>query len=125
MPYPTMATLTPTKWGPDVAPSADLSASVTTAATAGGDAWLLQGREFLIVKNGDGSPHTVTIVSQKNSFGTQNAADDLVRSVAAGKIAVIGPLSAIRFRDANGLAQVTYDAVTSVTVLLAAVAVTG
>jgi len=120
---PSTATLTPTRWNPDAAQSADLVAAIATAASAGGDSFALQGREILIVKNGDSGSHSVTVTSQRNNFGTQNAGDDLVRSVAAGKVAVIGPLSATKFRDANGLAQVTYDAVTSVTVLLVSVGV--
>jgi hypothetical protein len=120
----TAPTLTPATWGPDNS-TADVSAAIATAASAGGDAFNLQGREVLLVKNGDAGSHTVTVTSQKNNFGSQNTADDLVVVVAAGKIARIGPLSAAKFRDANGLAQVTYDGVTSVTVKLASVAVTG
>lgn len=121
---PASATLTAVKWGPDVAPSADLSAAIATAATVSGDAFTLQGNELLFVKNGDSGSHTVTIVSVAAPGRTVNVGDDIVRSVAAGKIAVLGPFSAAKFRDSNGLVQITYDAVTSVVALLASVAET-
>lgn len=120
---PAAATLTPAKWGPNDS-TTDVSAAVATACTAGGDAFVLNGTEVLLVKNGDTGSHTVTITSQRNNFGTQNTADDLVTIIAAGKIGRIGPLSASKFRDSNGLAQVTYDAVTSMTAKVVTVAAT-
>ncbi len=121
---PSTATLTAVKWGPDVAPSADLSAAIATAAAVGGDSFKLQGNELLFVKNGDSGSHTVTIVSVAARGRSVNTADDIVRTVGAGKIAVLGPFSAERFKDSNGLVQITYDAVTSVVVAVASVAVT-
>lgn len=115
---PGSATLTPTQLPIDGSGIADLSAAIATAASGGGDAFHHTGRELLLVKNGDSGSHTVTIVSQANNFGSQNTDDDLVRTVGAGKIAIIGPLSSKKFRDADGLVQVTYDGVTSVAVKL-------
>jgi len=118
-----MATLTATKLGPDTG-LADLAASSAVAAAVGGDAFLLQGREILVVNNAAVSPITVTVVAGPDNFGITNAAHDLTRTVGAGKTAVIGPLSPGRFRDVNGLAQITYSAVVTVTVGLFAVATT-
>lgn len=118
------ATLTPVNAGANAAITLDLSAAVVTAASVGGDAFVHQGRELLVIKNGDASPHTATIKSQANNFGTQNTADDLAVVVAAGKIAIVNPLSAAKFRDASGLVQITWDAVTSVTVKLYSIPVT-
>lgn len=120
---PASATLTATSWPVDAAQTADLSALVATAATVSGDAFAHNGSVLLFVKNGDSGSHTATIASVAAKGRTVNTGDDIVRSVAAGKIAVIGPFSAEKFRDSNGLVQVTYDAVTSVTVKLVAVAV--
>lgn len=113
-----VATITPTKLPINGAGVADLSAAIATAATADGDAFQHTGRELLFVKNGDSGAHVVTVSSQANNFGSTNSADDLAVTVAAGKTAVIGPLSAKKFKDANGLVQVGYDGVTSVTVKL-------
>lgn len=119
---PASATLTATSWPVDAAQTADLSALVATAATVSGDAFAHNGAVLLFVKNGDSGSHTATIASVAAKGRTVNTGDDIVRSIAAGKIAVIGPFSAEKFRDSNGLVQVTYDAATSVTVKLVAIA---
>lgn len=120
---PASATLTATSWPVDTTQSLDLSAAVATAATVSGDAFLHQGAAILLVKNGDSGSHTVTVASVAAKGRAVNTADDKVAIIAAGKIGVIGPFSAERFRDSNGLVQVTYDAVTSVVVKVVAVAV--
>jgi len=119
---PSTATLTASSWPIDTAQSADLSAAIATAATVSGDAFLHAGAQLLLVKNGDSGSHTVTIPSVAAKGRSLNTGDDITRSVAAGKIAVIGPFSAERFRDSNGLVQITYDAVTSVVVKVVSVA---
>lgn len=120
---PATATLTATSWPVDVAQTADLSAAIATAATVSGDAFAHQGAAILLVKNGDSGSHTITIPSVAAKGRSLNTADDIVRTLAAGKITAIGPFSAERFRDSNGLVQVTYDAVTAVVVKVVAVAV--
>jgi hypothetical protein len=89
-----------------------------TAAAGGGDSFPNGGNEYLHVKNGGGSPVTVTIPAQKgcDEFGVTNAAHDMVVSVPATGERIIGPVSPRQFNDANGRAQVTYSGVTSVTV---------
>lgn len=113
---PSTATLTPTKVGPNgTGKIADLVAGLA-AATSGGDAFSVKGNEVLIVSNGDGSPHTVTVKAVANNFGHVETANDIVQAVAAGKITVIGPLEPAKYADANGLAQITWSALTSMKV---------
>jgi hypothetical protein len=97
-----------------------LNASYASAAS-GGDALLnLDGEVFLHVKNGDASSHTVTITAQDGSqevpgFGTMTKAN-LQVSVPASGDRFIGPFPRAAFNDANGKVQITYDAVTNVTI---------
>ena len=69
---------------------------------------------FLVVNNGGGSPITVTIDSQIAC--DQGFDHDLAVVVTNGTEAWIGPLSKDRYNDSSGNVQVTYSAVTSVTV---------
>lgn len=84
------------------------------AASGGGDACATGSDVKLLVKNGDASSHTVTLVTPGTVDGDLAIADRAV-AVAAGATAAI-PVTD-RYRDpATGLASLTYDAVTSVTV---------
>lgn len=89
------------------------------AAAGGGDTLTPGDTTFLYVKNGGGSPITVTI-DDPNSVGPSGAAQfnpDLSVSVTNGSEKCIGPLSATRFgRSSDGQVAITYSAVTSVTV---------
>lgn len=85
------------------------------AANAGGDEFANDGRTMLHVKNGDGSPHTVTVNSRVNC--NQGYDHDSVTTVSAGGEAMIGPFNLTRFNDqSTGRASITYDGVTSVTI---------
>src|SRR6266540_2006220 len=84
------------------------------AAAGGGDAFAHTGAELLVVKNGSVSSINVTLVTQATVEG--NAVADPVVAVGAGVTKAIGPFPRYIFGDANGLVQVTYSAVTSVTV---------
>lgn len=87
---------------------------ITTAATAGGDSFDNDGRTMFIVKNGGGSPITVTFDSLvPSNYGTDV---NVVGTVAAGQTWFFGPFDPARFNDANGRVGVAYSAVTSVTV---------
>lgn len=87
------------------------------AASSGGDEFANTGAEFIHVKNGDGSPHTVTIETPNLVDGTLAIADrDVV--VPAGEERMIGPFPVGTYNDGDGLVQLTYDAVTSVTIAL-------
>jgi hypothetical protein len=113
-----MALITGVPAGPD-AGILDLVAGLA-AANGGGDSFFMTGRDLLVVNNASGGAITVTIstvvAAVADNFGVTNAAHDKVFSVAAGKIAVLGPFTLGRFKDANGNAQVTYSGVTSLTV---------
>lgn len=90
------------------------------SAAAGGDEFVNDERTYLHVKNGDASPHTVTITKQRatvqgpDGFG-DIALSDIAVAVPAGEERLIKAPPAI-YNDSNGKAQVTYSAVTSVTV---------
>lgn len=84
-----------------------------TAAAGGGDTCQVGAGVLLLVKNGDASAHTVTMVTP----GTVNglAIEDRAIEVAAG--AVVGiPVHQDYRNPATGRASITYDAVTDLEV---------
>ena len=86
-----------------------------TAAAGVGDAFANDGqRTFFHVKNADATPTTVTFVTQKAVDGL--AVADLAVAVTNGTEQLVGPFPAEVYNDANGLVQVTYSKVTSLTV---------
>lgn len=99
----------------NVVPLAGLRTDDTfVAASAGGDDCATGGGVLLLVKNGDASPHTVTLETPETFDGDLDLADRAV-AVAAGQDAAI-PVTD-RYRDpSTGRASITYDDVTSVTV---------
>ena len=93
----------------------DLNANAV-AATGGGDSWLNTGSQMLYINNGSGSICTVTLV-----FGVGGVVDGLTPTartvgVPIGHAAIIGPFPPTAYNDANGLANVHYSGVSSVTV---------
>lgn len=89
------------------------------AADAAGDAFPNDDRTVLVVKNGDTVAHTVTLAAQKtvlyrDGFGEIPIADLAVTVAAGGEAYVQAPPAS--HNDPSGKVQVTYDAVTSVTV---------
>jgi hypothetical protein len=89
-------------------------ATTFTAASAGGDSFVNSGRAYLHVKNGDTTDKTITVNSQTPcNYGFDH---DAVVTVPAAGERIIGPFPKNRFDDANGQVQITYSAVTSVTV---------
>lgn len=80
-------------------------------ANTDGDYFSNDGKTFLVVKNGSGSPVMVTIDSKIKC--NQGFDHDLEISVAASEERWIGPFEVGRF---TGSVVVTYSAVTSVTV---------
>lgn len=101
-----MATLTPQS-----IPLTGLSLSLS-AASAGGD-HCLTGGVLLAVKNGDTASHTVTLITPGTVAGLAIA--DRAVTVAAGATVLIPVTDDYRDRS-TGLASITYDGVTSVTV---------
>jgi hypothetical protein len=84
------------------------------AAAGGGDTFPNTGKEILVVKNDSASSITVTIDSQAEcSFGFDH---DPVITVGAGVSREIGPFKPQRYNDADGMVNVSYSAVTTVTV---------
>jgi hypothetical protein len=90
------------------------------AASAGGDTYDNAGVTLFLVNNGSGASINVTIASPGLTAPPGpgvvfNAG--CVYACAAGAITVLGPFSdKARFEDANGKVNVSYSAVTSVTV---------
>lgn len=88
--------------------------SVAVSAAGGGDQFANSGQEQFFIKNGDASPHTVTFATPLTVDG-QAVADRTV-TVPAGHSMLIGPFRPAYYNDTNGNVQVSYSAVTSVTV---------
>lgn len=85
------------------------------AAAAGGDSFVPQNDMFLVVKNGSGASVTVTVVVPGNDdFG--NARPDVAVVVAAATERYIPVSHGLYLDPATGLVNVTYSAVTTVTV---------
>lgn len=104
-----MAQLTPTQ-----ITSAGVLLS-TASAAGGGDSFSNTGDQFLYVNNGGGSPITVTITVQNTAYLREVVGNRTV-SVSNGTAKLIGPFPPALFNDSSGLVQITYSAVTSVTV---------
>lgn len=86
------------------------------AASAGGDTFAPSSDTFLHVKNASAGAITVTVVTPGNVLGDIAIADVSV-SVPAGAERMIGPFPYEYFADpTDGLADITYSAVGSVTV---------
>lgn len=92
---------------------AGLSPAYASAA-GGGDSFANTGKEFLHVKNDDASSKTVTIVTQSTVDGL--SVSDRTVTVPAGESRMIGPFQTAIYNDDNSRVNVTYSAVTSVTV---------
>jgi hypothetical protein len=103
-----MATLT-------VQNSARAVASVAlTAAGAGGDEWVNTGKEGFLIDNQDAASKTVTFVTQATVDG--EAVGDKAVVIPAGEMHILGPFPKSTYNDANEKVQVTYSAVTSLSV---------
>ncbi|MFB7671679.1 hypothetical protein ACFC26_09700 [Kitasatospora purpeofusca] len=104
-----MATLTP-----QAVSIAGLNPTYSTAA-GGGDKVACGERTFIHIKNGGGSPITVTLTATGSVRG-QTVTSPTVSVPAAGE-RMIGPITADLFAGAtDGLAAIGYSGVTTVTV---------
>jgi len=90
------------------------TATTLASAAGGGDTVTPDDRTFLWVKNGSGSPITVTVVVPGAYYG-QNLGDVAVSVPATTGERMIGPLDR-RLQNANGFVDITYSGVTSLTV---------
>ena len=84
------------------------------AASAGGDKVNFGNQTFVVVKNADAAPHTVTLVTPSNVSGLAIADKPVV--VAASTTAFIGPFESVFVDSTDRTVALTYDAVTSLTV---------
>lgn len=85
------------------------------AAAAGGDKFVPGDKVFLHVKNGGASSVNVTVATTGKVRGDLALANVVVAIPAAGEN-VVGPFGRGEFQNAVGLVDVTYSAVTSVSV---------
>lgn len=87
-----------------------------SAAAGGGDSFLPGDDVFLHVNNGGGGSITVTVAGQGTVLPNMDIPDVAV-AVGAGTDRFIGPFPSQYFADpSDGLADITYSGVTSVTV---------
>jgi hypothetical protein len=94
-----------------------LEPAALAAAAGGGDSFQNTGNEFVEINNGDVSDKTVTVEAQQNcNFGVDSNDHNHAVVVTAGERRLIGPFPTDKYNDANGRVQLTYSAVTSVTV---------
>lgn len=84
------------------------------AAASGGDKFANNGRVMIHIKNGDASDHTVTVDIPKTVDG--QAVTDISVTVTASEERFIGPFPPSIYNDSDGYVNLTYDAVTSVTI---------
>jgi len=92
-------------------------AFTTTAAAGGGDAFAnSEGRTTFLCLNQSGGALTVTIATAATDPTTGLAIADVSLSVPNGSWAFFGPFPSGLYNDTNGLIQVTYSGVTSLTV---------
>jgi hypothetical protein len=104
-----MAVLTP------INPSVDGTTFTPVAAASGGDQFRNDGNTLFYVNNGGGSPINVTIAAQ--FVAGDLPLTDQVIAVTNGTAKLIGPFPPRLFNDAQGLLNITYSGVTTVTVL--------
>lgn len=87
------------------------------AATGGGDQVTCHADTYLHVKNNGASPITVTLaIPAAASAWPQVSYTNTAVSVTNGQERIIGPIEPGIYADANGFCQITYSAVTSVTI---------
>lgn len=96
-----------------------LSLTLSTAS-GGGDVFSNTGNEMLVIRNADATSKTVTVNTQVTSFDSnrfgKSVKENQVITVAAGATAVMGTFARNSFNNASGQVEVTYSAVTSLTV---------
>jgi hypothetical protein len=99
---------------------AGISITESIADALGDKATNGDGKTVFLVKNGSTASINVTITEQMSdrndpTYGTLTKSN-VVKSVAAGAIAIIGTFPPAAFNDASGDVNISYSAVTSVTV---------
>lgn len=88
-----------------------------SAASAGGDAIVGNtGKEWIDVNNGSASPITVTLTYPATTLVDGQAPAAKTITIPASSRRKIGPFPPGLWNDVNGKVQITYSAVTTVTV---------
>ncbi len=105
-----MATLT-------VQDSAEGGGISNTGAAGGGDVFANDGRTILLIDNQSGGALTVTVTAQETSttkpgYGSVTKAD-VVQSVEANSVDIMGPFPKTAFNNSSGQVAVTYSGVGS------------
>ena len=100
----TLTVITPTYAGATFSPA---------AAAGGGDKFVNTGNQLLYIKNGGGSTITLTLDAQTVNGLTIT---DPTITVTAGQEKFAGPFDPRYFTDNSGFLNLSYSAVTSVTV---------
>ncbi|MBP2232565.1 hypothetical protein J2847_005894 [Azospirillum agricola] len=95
-----------------------------SAAGSSGDSFTNTGKELLHIKNGAGSPVTLTIKSRNatpspDGFGPVSKPDRTV-TVPAGGDRIVGPFPLKAFNDSNSRVSMTYSSATSVSAAIIA-----
>jgi hypothetical protein len=93
---------------------------VGVSAAGGGDVFPNTGSEVVVIKNGSGSPITLTVVTPATVDGL--AVADLTASIGAGETRMVGPFPTAVYSDGSGNVSLTYSAVTTVTLAVVKVA---
>ena len=89
------------------------------SCAVGGDSFVNSGNVYCIVRNQDASSKTVTFDAPgTDNFGLSGAFADVAVVVVNAQTSIIGPFPPNRFNDANGQVQITYSAVTSLTIAI-------
>jgi len=89
-----------------------------TAASAGGDSFLNDGKVFLVATNSHATlSRTITFdVPNADNFGVSGSALDRAVVVAALTTKLIGPFRKVKFNDNTGKVQMTYSSEADLTV---------
>lgn len=90
------------------------TAFAPASCAAGGDQVLNDGRTVLYFKNTDSSTVTVTLATGGTVAGIALA--DLSFTIAQNAEKIVGPFDRLLWNDANGYVQISYSAVTAMTV---------
>ncbi len=92
-----------------------LSVATLDTPAVGGDQFATGNRTFLFAKNTNAAIRTVTVDAKKAS--DQGITTDVVVDIPATTGAVMwGPFEEAQFGGATGLADITYDAITDLTI---------
>lgn len=85
-----------------------------SSAASGGDYFNNNGKTYIEIVNGGGSDITLTVDSPTEC--SQGETHDIDVVVTAGERRHVGPFDKSRFNDDDGRVNLTYSAVTSVTI---------